>query len=572
MYARALRVTYPPVGSTPSNVGPGSYEVSQSKANKSDCYAPFMSLSSRETLFHVSATDIDSPGPGQYDTGVTKSHIVGGRSLQNRSKRFEENVSEVPGPGAYDVPPAGHALWLRHIGSESPWRKIAKMGTFNRLGHPGRPDVPSIPSPGQAFGYEETGEGLLCRQPAPHRDDTLGPAFYSPLAAENSSSLRYKGVHFGKMTAKRREVKEPEGPGPADYRPEENHTVLYENVNLKREQRSRAQLVLPRYHEIVALQEEKKGVPGPGKYDIKSQFEKSTDQKGGHPASAPPFLCQAQRFIQVKELAPPVGAYNDPRCALEVLKRTAGLKRSPFGQTAVRFLSESWKSVTPGPGAYNLFDDGIAQDSLRKALSESTKKGAFGSSALRSPTFVRKEEVDLPGPAQYKVEKKSEELYKQKHTAVFKSATERLVSSQAPQDTPPPSSYNVHESFERTHGRSRYVAPRNAGARKRQGSFLSAAPRSSSFQQFDLDIPGPGHYSPAVKSSPKMALIVSQEDRFKDPKETTPGPAAYELSPAIRDTVLKGTFNVTLQNPLMSRVHAPPQQSASYPALALTSS
>lgn len=33
-------------------------------------------------------------------------NIRGGRSLQNRSKRFEEVVSEVPGPGAYDVLPA----------------------------------------------------------------------------------------------------------------------------------------------------------------------------------------------------------------------------------------------------------------------------------------------------------------------------------------------------------------------------------------------------------------------------------------------------------------------------------
>lgn len=33
-------------------------------------------------------------------------NIHGGRSLQNRSKRFEEVVSEVPGPGAYNVHPA----------------------------------------------------------------------------------------------------------------------------------------------------------------------------------------------------------------------------------------------------------------------------------------------------------------------------------------------------------------------------------------------------------------------------------------------------------------------------------
>lgn len=33
-------------------------------------------------------------------------NIHGGRSLQNRSKRFEEVVSHAPGPGAYNVLPA----------------------------------------------------------------------------------------------------------------------------------------------------------------------------------------------------------------------------------------------------------------------------------------------------------------------------------------------------------------------------------------------------------------------------------------------------------------------------------
>ncbi|KAJ8401597.1 hypothetical protein AAFF_G00379140 [Aldrovandia affinis] len=524
MYARAPRVTYLLVGGTAANVGPGSYEVNQSKANKSDSYAPFMSLSSRETIFHMSVSDMNSPGPGQYDTTLLKSHILGGKSLQNRSKRFEEAISEVPGPGAY------HVLPVKAMESDQPVRRIGKLATSTLLKYPRHPDIPSIPSPGQAFGYEENSEGALCRQPPPPRDDTLGPAFYNPLMAGNPSAQKYKGVHFGKMTGKRGEARAPEGPGPGDYRPEENHTVLYENVNMKREQRNKVELVLPRYHEIVALQEEKKGVPGPGQYYIKSQFERPTNQKDGHPAINPPFLFQAQRFVPVKEVAPPVGVYNDPRTALDALKKTTGLKRGPFGQTAVRFVSENRKSATPGPGAYHLFDYGLAKDSLRKALLESTKKGGFGTQARRSPTFVKRGEAELPGPAQYKVERKSEELYKQRHTAAFKSVTERLVSSQASQATPPPSCYNVCESFEKTRGCSCYVVPRNEGARKRQSCFLSAAPRLSSFQCSNPEIPGPGQYSPAIKSSPKMALIVSQEDRFKDPKGTSPGPATYEVT------------------------------------------
>lgn len=50
----------------------------------------------------------------------------------------------------------------------------------------------------------------------------------------------------------------------------------------------------------------------------------------------------------MNEVSPPVGTYNDPRCALELLKRTSGIKKSPFGVTAPRFSSNHRKGTTPG--------------------------------------------------------------------------------------------------------------------------------------------------------------------------------------------------------------------------------
>lgn len=52
-------------------------------------------------------------------------NIHGGRSLQNRSKRFEDVVSEVPGPGAYNVLPASGNM-LRAV--------TAKAGQAQKLG------------------------------------------------------------------------------------------------------------------------------------------------------------------------------------------------------------------------------------------------------------------------------------------------------------------------------------------------------------------------------------------------------------------------------------------------------
>lgn len=56
----------------------------------------------------------------------------------------------------------------------------------------------------------------------------------------------------------------------------------------------------------------------------------------------------SQRFSPVKDETPPVGAYEDPRCALEILKKDRRVKKNPFGLTAARFLPENRSKATPG--------------------------------------------------------------------------------------------------------------------------------------------------------------------------------------------------------------------------------
>merc|ERR1712224_889511 len=57
-------------------------------------------------------------------------------------------------------------------------------------------------------------------------------------------------------------------------------------------------------------------------------------------------------------------------------------------------------------------------------------------------------------------------------------------------------------------------------------------------------------YTKQQQNDTKLALIVSRDDRFKDIKNYAPGPGTYHLSPLIDSTVLKGTYNVTLNNPV----------------------
>ncbi|XP_048761282.2 sperm-tail PG-rich repeat-containing protein 2-like [Ostrea edulis] len=558
MYDRAPRDLVKTYGSTSGNVGPGSYDasvVTRSKV-KADGYAPFLSMTSRETFLNVSDQVVAAPGPGHYDPQGAQDFVLGGKTLANKSKRFLEQIPENPGPGTYSTEKYTDFRSSKSAPGSLQGKNNAGSLVSSRIKFHRKPEAPSIPMPGQAYGYEECDDGTLKKQGAPDKDKSIGPAFYTPSSDPTKTTKSYKGVHFSKYASKRMDLSKGRlGPGPGDYEPYTGIQNKVENVNAV-EESQRFEARIPRYHEAIVKDEEKKAIPGPGKYETKGGFDPEPPKVNteGIEVEHPPFMSQSKRFTPIKKTLPAPGTYNDPRNALDVLKRTTGLKRSPFGQTSVRFNPEPHVKKTPGPGAYNLA--GMGSDSMRKAYIESTRKGVFGTTSVRVKSITKKDETEVPGPAHYQVKEKPFQNRYQNLTSTFSSVTARLNETPTiVKEMPPPGSYEVAKSYQLSQLNTEKTKPRTDEAKRKHGSFLSAAsrfapPRDMVSSNTEADFPGPGAYESKEGVTKKGGLIVTKEKRFKEIKSEGPAPGSYEFSPLIQDTILKGTFNATLNNPI----------------------
>ena len=260
----------------------------------------------------------------------------------------------------------------------------------------------------------------------------------------------------------------------------------------------------------------------------------------------PSFGTQSKRFSSAKEKAPAPDAYNDHRHALETCNRISGLNQSPFGQSSRRFKNSHHSNRTPGPDSYTIA--GLGDVLQRKALLSTHLKGAFGSAADRKFLFKDKDE-EMPGPSHYSLQSAPPSVINERKNAVFKSSSRRLKNPTI--SGPPTGSYDVAKTFSKNQ-RALCKVP----GKTLDGGFLSSTkrfsqPRDIVIRKPDESTPGPGNYNIKPPVTPGVSLQ-TKVGRFKDVENDVPGPGTYQLSPLLQHSVLKSTFNVTLNNPVES--------------------
>lgn len=60
-----------------------------------DGYAPFLSMTTRETFLDVGDSVMAAPGPGQYDPGIISERVKGGSTLANKVSQKYHTYSTV---------------------------------------------------------------------------------------------------------------------------------------------------------------------------------------------------------------------------------------------------------------------------------------------------------------------------------------------------------------------------------------------------------------------------------------------------------------------------------------------
>mmetsp|Transcript_21567 Transcript_21567/g.52540 ORF Transcript_21567/g.52540 Transcript_21567/m.52540 type:complete len:554 (+) Transcript_21567:2-1663(+) len=501
-----------------STLGPGQYLAHEDRP-VSPSFAPFGSTANRRAQEKQVA-----PPVGTYDPKVgigtaTESWLprkeVAFKSSENR---FLDKVGPNPGPGTYNVArpvQAGRA-------------EARTMGAPASNGPPALRVVsaPSIPVQSQAYGYEETAERMLVRQPAPAfypgtPKDSVGPDRYDVRG--DAVAKAAPAPSFGR--AERSMHRSTSTPGPGAYthgRRRPKWTKISANFASRTERG--AGTTVPSKDQASA--------PGPGSY---------TDELISRPESVPAklqcFGTTVDRFSRRGSIAPGPGMYRIDR---RLGRRTTGFQAGTGRETAFgRYVRESGD---PGPGQYDSSNQtGLEGNTthLGRSFSLPAAKGngAFGGKDNR---FRSSEESSKVAVGTYDVDEMQLRRAKlsDKASCTFVSKTGKKWGPNPP-DAPPPGAYELVDT-------------------KQAAAVTRAPPKTEGFGVQDKrfkrpktapEVPGPGTYESGIASPPTLnramrgeargqheilAFAASEQRPWNSTRAppATPGPGAYSCDPS----------------------------------------
>jgi hypothetical protein len=273
--------------------------------------------------------------------------------------------------------------------------------------------------------------------------------------------------------------------------------------------------------------------------------DENEDEDDERPRTSPaaPFLSTAPRFPPLRETAPPVGLYEDPRRCLRYATPTPADARRPFTTATARFPSPHTIRLTPGPAAYDVRASGVRSP-------QSTAEPLAGRIGHGDPFAASADAADMPGPDAYYAPGSMASM-----TAAAQGRAPGGAGSTSARDVPPPNAAVPPPT--------RYSAGQSSDAVYRHGQrTLAAVPFNVAQPRFvTADLPPlPAQDAPPANKYPgaRVAALTAHGGlitdpsvpRFRTPTPEAPPPNAYSFAPGHQHSVYVPTFNASLRDPV----------------------
>ncbi|XP_026825708.1 sperm-tail PG-rich repeat-containing protein 2-like [Ooceraea biroi] len=535
--------------STPARVGPGTYDISDlSKPLRDPENAyPFLNGASRQTL-SIPKDSHKFPGPGSYNIEALRKRIperAGGISIDYTDVRFKESIDKGSDPAKYTLPDDLFKETPRRIRSHpGTWRGPAGKLWLIRPPRPimqtGLSVFPSSTRDFGGYGYDE--RGVLAKNPVIEQEPS---DFYDvPRGETNFATLKYKGNFWSRMKG-RDDERTSATPGPGCYEHETKKSPAQIHDERIREAK-RAAAKQPRFLEALCRQKLRQNFPAPNYYDPrKSVFDKHkriSCKCDSYAAEPPPFNQTAKRFeVKVWSDTPGPDAYD-----VAIRQICYGsILNAPFGACSARFKKPVRMADTPDPGDYHTDIGNLAFESAKRFKGKHKKMTDYlkfyVTSTSMSDITSFSEEYALTDERKITDEGKCAVYH-----AVFKSRVERFAKIRKDDDGPYPGAYEALSAFKANRDRCDFLCRRLAPPFGSRASRFPTIPKS-----LDFHVPGtkrgPSHYDLRGDISKNVKYgVICYAPRERNKEIKGPGPSHYRIHPYIASSVLKKSFNITL--------------------------